>query len=255
MDKPSMTASEEIACPPFSGAFRGFDKNEVRTFLAELSRHHKALVDRASEAETRLDDLKNRLESVEELLQSADEKYQAAQARLEEMEQERPVAVPPPEPDPEQDAVKVFGEKVTEVLQIAVAAGNSIRAEAETWASQRRLEADRLAADTLASARQEVAEIVAHEETNVEQLRTTEQGLRNWLRAAHAAIGQVLEQPVVEPGALAAVLGKVRGELGPAEETVELDEVDEDIEAWEPVPIDEGQSFIPMPTVLTSYLG
>lgn len=245
-------SADAIAGRSFTGAFRGYDKNEVRSFLADLARQHQALIDRASEAENRLDDLRGRLESVEGLLQSADEKYQEAQARLEDMESERLSAEPESIPDSQQDAVKVFGEKVTEVLQIAVAAGNSIRAEAEAWASQRRQEADQEAADTLSSARQEVASIVAREETNVERLRTTEEALRTWLRAAHAAIGQVLDQPVVGTGELAAVLGKIR-EIGPSTEPGSPESVE--TEVFGPVMTDESQAFIPMPTVLTSYLG
>jgi DivIVA domain-containing protein len=249
MDQPGMTAIDEIATRSFSGAFRGFDRTEVRSFLNELAGQQKALVERAAEAESRLDDLKSRLESVEELLQSADEKYQQAEARLEEMEKERSASAAEPVAHPEHDAVQAFGEKVTEVLQIAVAAGNSIRAEAEAWASQRRQEADELAANTLASARQEVADIVAREQTSVDQLRTTEQALRSWLQAAHSAIGRVLEQPIVEPGALAQVLGGLH-ELGPAPQAPEPEE-----DVWSPPVTEETQTLVPRPTVLTSYLG
>jgi DivIVA domain-containing protein len=259
MDQPSMTAANndtasrgmDVASRTFSASFRGFDRNEVRRFLAELADQQRALIARASEAESRMEDLRGRLESVEGLLQSADEKYQAAQARLEEMENERPVAEVQQQADPEQDAVKIFGEKVTEVLQIAVAAGNSIRAEAEAWATQRRQEADDLAASTLASARQEVADIVAREQTNVEQLRTTEEALRSWLQAAHSAIGRVLEQPVVDPAALASVMDGIH-ELGPSRESFT---VEERVEVWVPVATDQDQAFIPMPTVLSSYEG
>ena len=211
-----MTAhTDDITARSFAASFRGFDKAEVRRFLADVAVQQQLLAFRAQEAEARLDDLRGRLESVEDLLRAADEKYEAAQAQLDELESR------PPEPEiqlvalPEQDAVKAFGEKVTEVLQIAVAAGNSIRAEAESWASQCRREADEQAATTLASARQEVADIVAQEETNVEQLKSAERALRSWLRAAHTAIGQVLEQPVVEPRELSAVMRAIR-EIGPS---------------------------------------
>lgn len=250
-DSASLSA-DGVAGRSFAGAFRGYDRNEVRRFLSDLARQQKALIDRASDAESRLDDLRGRLESVEDLLKSADDKYQEAQARLDDMESEGPSVEPQPVPDSQQDAVKAFGEKVTEVLQIAVAAGNSIRAEAEAWASQRRLEADQEAADTVASARQEVATIVAREETNVERLRSTEEALRSWLRAAHTAIGQVLDQPVVGPGELAAVLGRIR-EIGPSTEPDEPGPAEGEL--FGPVMTDESQAFIPMPTVLTSNLG
>ena len=232
--------TDDITSRSFAASFRGFDKAEVRKFLADVAVQQQVLAFRAQEAEARLDDLRGRLESVEDLLRAADEKYEAAQAQLDELESR------PPEPEiqlvavPEQDAVKAFGEKVTEVLQIAVAAGNSIRAEAESWASQRRREADEQAATTLASARQEVADIVAQEETNVDQLKSAERALRSWLRAAHTAIGQVLEQPVVEPRELSAVMRAIR-EIGPSQGTGEWiqpgpqDELEHEIEE-EPQP-------------------
>jgi DivIVA domain-containing protein len=217
-----MTAAErdgdqvaEIAGRSFGSAFRGFDKAEVRAFLVDIADQQRGLEHRAAAAESRLEELRGRLESVEQLLKSADEKYVAAQAHLEEIEAERKEAEAQPPPGPALDAVKVFGERVTEVLQIAVAAGDSIRAEAEAWASQRRQEAIDHAETTIASARQEVAEIVAREETTVDQLRSTEEALRSWLQAAHSAIGQVLAQPAVGPGELAAVVGKIR-EIGPS---------------------------------------
>jgi DivIVA domain-containing protein len=204
-----------IAGRSFGSAFRGFDKAEVRAFLADVAEQQRGLEHRAAAAESRLEELRARLESVEQLLKSADEKYVVAQAHLEEIEAERREAAAQPLPGPELDAVKVFGERVTEVLQVAVAAGDSIRAEAEAWASHRRQEAIEHAETTIAFARQEVAEIVAREEMTVDQLRSTEEALRSWLQAAHSAIGQVLAQPAVGPGELAAVVGKIR-ELGPS---------------------------------------
>ena len=227
-----MTApAREIAEQSFGTAFRGFDRTEVRKFLSEIGAQQQALVDQAARAESRLEDLRSRLASVEQLLETADQKYQAAQAHLAEIESERAeegAANPPP--DPELEAVKVFGERVTEVLQIAVAAGNSIREEAETWALQHRDQAEQDAANAIASARREVAEIVAREETTVDQLRATEQALRNWLEAAHSAIGQVLEQAAVGPGDLAAVLGRIR-ELGPSSEPRQVEEAAESAES------------------------
>jgi hypothetical protein len=93
-----------------------------------------------------------------------------------------------------------------------------------------------------------VAEIVAREQTSVDQLRTTEQALRSWLQAAHSAIGRVLEQPIVEPGALAQVLGSLH-ELGPARQAAEPEDL------WSPAETEEAQTLVPMPTALTSYLG
>ena len=215
-----------IAEQTFGTVFRGFDRGEVRKFLSEIGAQQRALVDRAAQAEARVEDLRSRLESVEQLLETADQKYQAAQTNLVVIESERAAAAATanqPPPDPELEAVKFFGEKVTEVLQIAVAAGNSIREEAETWASQLRVQAEQDASNAIASARREVAEIVAREETTVDQLRATEEALRKWLEAAHSAIGQVLEQPTVGSGDLAAVLGRIR-ELGPSSESPEPDE-------------------------------
>lgn len=227
MDRSGVTPpAGEIAEQTFGTAFRGFDRAEVRKFLSEIGVEQQALVDRAAEAESRLEDLRSRLESVEQLLETADRKYQTAQTHLAEIESDREAAAAAtnrPPPDPELEAVKIFGEKVTEVLQIAVAAGNSIREEAESWALQHRDQAEQDAANAIASARREVAEIVAREETTVDQLRATEQALRNWLEAAHSAIGQVLEQPAVGPGDLAAVLGRIR-ELGPSSESPGVDE-------------------------------
>ena len=266
-DKGVTRPTHDISSRSFAAAFRGFDRAEVRKFLADVAVQQQAFADRAEEAEGRLEELRVRLESVEDLLRAADEKYQAAQEHLEELESR------PAEPEtnavaePEKDAIKAFGEQVTEVLQIAVAAGNSIRAEAESWASQRRQEADEQAANTLASARQEVADIVAREETNVDQLKSTEEALRSWLRAAHAAIGQVLDQPSVEREELTSVMGRIR-ELGPSSSTdawsdpVDRDEPverDEPIGEDEPIerdePVGEPQPYIPAPTMLSSYFG
>lgn len=227
MDESGLTvAAGEIAEQTFGTAFRGFDRAEVRKFLSEIGAQQQALVDQAAKAESRLEDLRSRLESVEQLLETADQKYQAAQSHLAEIESDRASGAGAgngPPPDTELDAVKLFGERVTEVLQIAVAAGNSIREEAEAWALHHRDQAEQDAANAIASARREVAEIVAREETTVDQLRATEQALRNWLEAAHSAIGQVLEQAAVGPGDLAAVLGRIR-ELGPSSESQEVDE-------------------------------
>lgn len=214
MDAAGVTSpGSGISHRTFGTTFRGFDRGEVRTFLSELAEQQQALVERAEQAESVVEDLRTRLESVEQLLKSADEKYATAEAHLAELESDRGETESNPPSDPEL-AVKAFGEKVTEVLQIAVSAGNSIRSEAEAWASQRRNEAEEQAANAIASAQREVAEIVAREETNVDQLKAAEQALRNWLQAAHSAIGQVLERPAVGPGELAAVIGRIR-ELGP----------------------------------------
>ena len=266
MGNPGMTAyTDDITGRSFAASFRGFDKAEVRRFLADVAIEQQALAFRAQEAEARLDDLRGRLESVEDLLRAADEKYEAAQAQLDELESRPPELEIESVAVPEQDAVKAFGEKVTEVLQIAVAAGNSIRAEAESWASQCRREADEQAATTLASARQEVADIVAQEETNVEQLKSAERALRSWLRAAHTAIGQVLEQPIVEPRELSAVMRAIR-EIGPSQAAGEWirpgprDELEDEPEGEledeaRNEPVDELRPYLFEPTVQSSNFG
>jgi hypothetical protein len=81
---------------------------------------------------------------------------------------------------------------------------------------------------------------------------STENALRTWLRAAHTAIGQVLEQPIVERGELSSVIGRIR-EIGPSQMT----------DAWNPVergesverdePVEEPRPEIPEPTMLSSY--
>lgn len=196
------TAPTEIVEYPFSTAVRGFDRNEVRHVLAELADSHADLMARAERAEARLEDARTQLASVEKLLRDADGKYQAAQSHLAEVENER-AAQRQRYAETQDGAAREFSEKVTEVLQAAMAAARSIRAEAEEWAADHRRQAAEDAHTMVASARHEVAEMRAREEAAVAHLQDTQLSLRNWLQAARVAVGRMLDQPLEDLDELA----------------------------------------------------
>jgi DivIVA domain-containing protein len=205
---------DDIAAQEFSAALRGFDREEVRHFLTELADEHRNLVARAEYAEARLDDARGKLQSVQELLRAADDKYRAAQSHLAGVEAERASMVRRYD-DPQDRAAQVLGDKVTDVLQAALRAADSIRAEAEEWSADYRQQAAEEANAAVALARREVAELLAQEEATVERLRSTRESLVSWLQAAHGGIGRVLEQSTVGPSDMAALAPEIHQLLAP----------------------------------------
>ena len=219
--------ADDIISRSFDGALHGYDKSQVREFLALVADEHKAVAAKVEEAESNLEVLQSRLESLDELVRASGERCRAAeeriaeleaaesrvtqleaqleaqqaaaQSRLAELESELETqreALVSVNAGPE-DAAKQIGDEVTAVLQAAVAAGQAMRSEAETWAEQLRREVGDEVAELRRVARAEVADVVGRGEERLEQLRASEATLRTWLRDAQSTIEVLLSEPEV----------------------------------------------------------
>jgi DivIVA domain-containing protein len=212
---------EDITNRTFDAVLHGYDKAEVRDFLSEVAAEYGAVLSRVNEADANLEALRDRLERLDEVVRSSDGRHREAEARIAELEAEKLtlVAAAPATPD---DAAKQVGEEVTSVLQAAVAAGQSIRAEAESWAAQLRREVREDVDSRLAEARQEMNGLIEREQETLERLRTNERELRKWLREARSSIDEALKEPGLEtqdlrvPDSFVPALSQCEGDLSGA---------------------------------------
>ena len=56
---------DDIINRSFDGALHGYDKSQVREFLAQVASEHKAVVTKVEEAESTLEAVQSRLESLD----------------------------------------------------------------------------------------------------------------------------------------------------------------------------------------------
>lgn len=164
-----MRLHDEISSRQFGSAVRGWDKDEVSAFLAEVADDYRAAMNEAALARSDRAELSLRTERLEELLRSADGLCQDAreatkaaeaqrdaalgqvaaleraltEARTEAEAATRAVQVAPPTST---EGYAQVGEEVTAVLRTAGEAAGSMRAEAERWAADTRGKADQYAA-------------------------------------------------------------------------------------------------------------
>lgn len=219
---------DDITNRSFDGALHGYDKSQVREFLAQVADEHKVVAANVDEAESNLEALQSRLESLDELVRTSGERCRAAEERIAELEaaerrvteleaqleaekaaadsrvadleaelEEQREALMSANAAPE-DAARQIGDEVTSVLQAAVAAGQAMRSEAETWAEQLRKEVNDEVSELRRVARSEVADAVGRGEERLEQLRANEATLRTWLREAQSTIEVLLSEPGVQ---------------------------------------------------------
>lgn len=188
---------EELANHPFDSSLHGYDKTQVREFLGQVGREFQAVLSRVTEAETRLGDLAQRLESADDLLRAADERFYMAQSRVTELEGENQELLSSREA-PDEDVARHVGSEVTAVLQAAVAAGQTIRAEAEALAEQLRNDTIKELNERVSAARQEIDDLVAQEQERIQGLRSQEVALRAWMQDAQATFARLLEDTGAE---------------------------------------------------------
>lgn len=77
---------DDITSRTFDGALHGYDKSQVREFLAQVANEHKAVVAKVEEAESTLEAVQSRLESLDELVRTSGERCRAAEDRIAELE-------------------------------------------------------------------------------------------------------------------------------------------------------------------------
>lgn len=183
---------EDLAHQPFDSSLHGYDKVQVRDYLGQVGREYQAVLSRVTQAEANLGELARRLESAESLLRATDDRLSLEQARTAELERENQELLATRHSS-DADVARQVGDEVTAVLQAAVAAAQSIRADAEVTGEQMRTDLIKELTERVEGAREEIARIVACEQERLQDLRSQQSSLRAWMQEAQESFAHLLQ--------------------------------------------------------------
>ena len=191
-----MTPADRFAVPEFAVVVRGYDRGQVDHYLGQL-------LDRLSETEQRLAIAEN----ANAALRGEVAKLRDSAAALEQRS-----GVPGPQ------SLTVFGERLAQIMQSALAAAEELRAGAEREARERRDAAAAELQQAITRAEAESREILRRAEKKAQEMEQSIEALGERRAAAMEELGRLRRQleDVLSAGGAASAGSAAEERRGPA---------------------------------------